>query len=89
MNTTIFNYLYSFSHQSHFFDNVIIFIAEPFAYIVLIIAVAFLLFHHDVFKNKNVWQSFVLKWKEIFMIFFSVISAWVFSKILKTLIYTP
>ncbi len=89
MNLDIFYFLNNFSHQSEIFDKIVIFIAGPFSYFVILFAIIFLLFHHDVLPSKNPWKLFLLKYKEILLVFFSGIFAWVISRILKTLIQAP
>lgn len=89
MNNSIFFFFYSLAHQSKFFDQMIVFFAVYFPYVVIILAGLFLLFYHEVFKAENPFQVFLQKKKEIFLIFFSSILAWILSFILKFLFHTP
>ena len=65
LNDTIFFFLYSFAHQSVLMDNLIIFIADIFPYIVIVLAILFLFFHHDVLPSRDPIKEFLKKWKEI------------------------
>lgn len=75
MNNQIFFFFYNFSHQSQIFDSVAVFTAETLPYIVVILAILFLLFYRK-------------SWKEFFVVFVSSGSAYLISKILKILIHT-
>jgi undecaprenyl-diphosphatase len=88
MNDSIFYFFYNLAHQSNFLDQTIIFFAVYFPYIVIILAGLFLLFHHEVFKAENPYQIFMQKKKEILLVFFSGILAWILASILKILIHT-
>ena len=70
MNETIFFFFYNLSHQSVFFDKIVIFFAETFPYIVLMLVGLFLLFHHEVFKAESPLQVLAQKYKEILVVFF-------------------
>ena len=94
MNNQIFFTFYNLAHKSIFFDKAIIFTAQYFPYIVILLAGIFLLFHHDIlcFKKKSFNQvilSFQAKWKEIVLVFFSGVLAWCLAQVLKILIHTP
>ena len=89
MNNSIFYFFYNFAHQSAVVDNLIVFLAVYFPYLVIIIAGLFLLFHHDVFKAENPYQIFLEKKKEILMVFITSGFAWVVARLLKIIIHTP
>ena len=89
MNNAIFNYLYNFAHQSAWLDQVIVFFAVYFPYVVMILAGLFLLFHHDVFGAENPYRVFLEKKKEIFKVFISGIVAWILAYIFKFLLSLP
>ncbi len=89
MNNQIFYFFYNFSHQSAFFDKLVIFTAVYLPYIVIVLAGLFLIFHHEIFKVQNPFKEFIKKWKEICLVFFSGVLAWFISKILKIIIHTP
>src|SRR3989344_1328998 len=88
MNQAIFSFFYSFSHQSVFFDNFIIFFSVFFLYIVLIIARLFVLMHHEILRAENPYQVFLQKKKEVLMVFFTSGAAWIIAKLLKIFIHT-
>lgn len=88
MNDTIFFFFYGLAHQSEFLDKVIIFFADIFPYIVILLAFLFLIFHHEVLPSKNPFKEFKKKWKEITLVFFSGISAWILAYVLKYLFHT-
>ncbi|MBU0998978.1 phosphatase PAP2 family protein [Patescibacteria group bacterium] len=75
MNDTIFFFFYNLAHQSQIFDNLIIFLAVYFIYVVVVLAVLFL------------FQRF--SWKEIILLCMSAGFAFVSAKILKILFHTP
>ena len=86
MNDSIFYFFYNFAHQSTFVDNLIIFLAVYFPYIVIVLAMVFLLIHKEVLPSHNPFQEFKKKWKEVVLIFFTSGFAWVIAKILKNFI---
>ncbi|MFZ1019632.1 MAG: phosphatase PAP2 family protein [Minisyncoccia bacterium] len=89
MNNQIFFFFYSFAHQSKIFDDVIIFFAVYFPYLVIIFAGLFLLFHHEVLGAESPAQVFWEKKKEILGVFFAGILAYIVSILLKIFIQTP
>lgn len=89
MNNEIFFSLYSLAHRSIFLDNIYIFTADIFPYVVVILVIIFLLFHHEVLSTKNIFKIFTQKWVEISIAFFSGISAWIIAEFLKYLFHTP
>ena len=88
MNDTIFYFFYNLAHRSELLDKVIVFFADTFPYIVIFLAFLFLIFHHDVLPSKNPLKEFIKKWKEILLVFFSGITAWVLAYLLKYLFHT-
>jgi membrane-associated phospholipid phosphatase len=89
MNNTIFYFFYNLSHRSQITDNAIIFFADIFPYIVVILAGLFLLFHHEVLKAESPFRVFFEKKKEILKVFIASFSAYFLSVVLKFLIHTP
>lgn len=89
MNNTIFYFFYNLAHQSDFFDNLVVFFAVYFPYIVVVLAGLFLLFHHDVFRAENPFQVFLQKKKEILGVFFAGIIAYILGLVLKNLFHMP
>ncbi len=101
MNNQIFFKLYNLAHWSIFFDKLIVFTAQYLPYLVILGAGIFLLWHHEVFflkkeeggLIKKTYNQMILsiqsKWQEIVLVFFSGISAWCLSQILKIIIHTP
>ena len=75
MNTAFFFFFYNLAHQSAFFDQVIIFFAVYFPYIVILLAGIFLIFYRK-------------SWKEFFVVFVSSGLALLIATILKNLIHT-
>jgi len=88
MNEAIFYFFYNLAHKSTVFDWIIIFFAEIFPFIVILLAVIFLLFHHDVFKAENPFQVFLQKKKEIIFTFLSGVLAWIIAHVIKFIIHT-
>jgi len=90
MNDTIFFYLYSLAHQSAFLDWLIVFSANTFGYIMIFIAIVFLIFHTDgVFDYRTPFLQLKNKLKEISFVFITSISAWIIATIIKSLILSP
>lgn len=87
INDTIFFFFYDLDHQSKLFDKFVIFTADIFPYIVVLLALMFLLMHHEIFSSVNPFREFVKKWKEFFLVFFSSGFAWFFAYFLKILIH--
>jgi len=77
------------AHHSQVFDAVVVFFAVYFPYIVIIIAGLFLLFHHEVLQAENPFQVFLEKKKEILMVFFIGIIAYLADTAIKFIIQTP
>jgi len=76
MNNQIFYFFYNLAHQSQLFDNIIIFFAVYFPYVIVMLAGIFLFFYH-----KNL--------REFFATFFSISLAYIISVALKILFHTP
>jgi undecaprenyl-diphosphatase len=89
MNETIFYFFYDLTHQSAFFDKVVLFTADIFPYLVIVLAGIFLIFYHKVFFTENPIKVFIQKWKEISFVFFSSILAWLSAYVLKFIFHTP
>jgi undecaprenyl-diphosphatase len=89
MNQAIFYFFYSFAHQSKILDDVIIFFAVYFPYLVIIIAGVFILVHHEVFKEDSTWKVFLEKKKEIFGAFATGAMAWILAQVLKLFVHIP
>ncbi len=75
MDNQIFYFFYNYAHQANWLDNLIIFFAVYFSYVVGVLALIFLLFYRK-------------SWREFFIVFSSSIFAWVVAKVLKILIHT-
>lgn len=92
MNKTIFYFFYNLAHQSIFFDNLIVFFAVYFPYLVILLAALFLIFPRrfsrgpDPILRASGYRS---NWKEFFLVFFSSGLAVFFDLILKYLIHAP
>ena len=83
MNDAVFYFFYNFAHRSAILDNLIIFFAYYFPYIVIMLAGLFLLFHHEVFRAENPFRVFLQKKKEILKAFFAGALAWILAQVLK------
>src|SRR3989344_7534608 len=75
INNSIFYFLYSFAHQSALVDNLIVFFAVYFPYLVILLALVLLFFYH----GKTA--------KEVLLVFSSAGADWIASKILKFIIH--
>lgn len=89
MNNAIFYFFYSLANQNQLLDSIIIFFANTFPYLVVILAGLFLLFHHEVFQAESPIRVFLEKKKEILLVFFSSFLAYFLSVLLKILFHTP
>lgn len=89
MNDSIFFFFYNLSHRSELFDKLVVFTADIFPYIVIILAGLFLLLHHEVFKAKNPLADFLQKKREITSVFIASGLAWIVARLLKLIIHTP
>ncbi len=87
MNIEIFNFLHNFSGRSEILDKVIVFIAEPFGYILIVIAYLFLLLHSE--NESSELKNILKKFREIIILSFSVFSAYIFSIIIKNIVNNP
>ena len=76
MNNELFYFFYNLAHRSAFFDQVIIFTAVYFPFIVMFLAFIYLLFY-----RKSL--------RDLIFVFFSAGLAGIISKLLKILIHTP
>ncbi len=87
MNQAIFYFFYSFAHKFAALDDLFIFCALYLPYLVVVGAIVFLLFHHEVIPSENPLKQFSKKWKEVLLSFFVAGVAWCASKVLKVLIH--
>lgn len=85
LNNQIFYFFYSFAHQSTLGDSLIIFFAEIFPYIILVLAFLFVLLHKDIQKVKNPFYLLKQKWREVLIVFFSGLLAWTVGYLLKNI----
>ncbi len=90
INNIIFLKIFSLAHQSPFLDWLIVFSAETFGYIMIVVAFIYLLFHTDgVFDYKNPFLQLKNKFREIFFVFFTSLFAWGLEAVMKHLISSP
>jgi undecaprenyl-diphosphatase len=89
LNNEVFLFFYNFAHQSAFLDGLLIFFAQFFPYLVILGAAIFLLFHHEIFSAEKPFEALAQKWKEIVLVFFSGISAWVLANLIKIIVQIP
>lgn len=86
MNDAIFLFLYGFAHQSAMLDQLIVFFAFYFPYLVIIVAGVFILMHHEVLKAEAPEKVFWEKKKEISKAFLAGLFAWLIAQGLKFLL---
>ncbi|MEI7765665.1 MAG: phosphatase PAP2 family protein [bacterium] len=89
MNNLIFFFFYDMAHRSLFLDKFIIFCAQTLPYLVIFLAIIFLLFHHEIFSKEKPFHALAQKWKEITFVSFSVVFAWLLSIALKLFFKVP
>jgi undecaprenyl-diphosphatase len=88
MNNQIFYFFYNLSHRSAFLDNIIIFFADTFPYIVVMLAGLFLLFHHEIAQAEDPFRVFWEKKREFIKVLGASFLAYFISVILKILFHT-
>jgi undecaprenyl-diphosphatase len=79
MNTAIFNFFNNFALQNETFDAVIVFLTDKFGLLLIFGLIIFLFTHKH--KEDNI--------RNIAVIFFSALGAWVISKIIKFFYFSP
>ena len=89
LNNQIFFFFYNLTHQSIFFDKMVVFFAQTFPYIIVVLAIIFLLFHHEIFAKEKPIKEIKQKLKEIFFVSLSVIGAWLIAILLKLFLQAP
>ena len=89
MNEAIFYFFYNFAHQSAFFDDLVVFLAVYFPYVVVFLAGVFIIMHHEIFKAESTFQVFIEKKKEILRAFLTGTVAYLLGYGLKILIEAP
>ena len=88
MNEAIFFFFYNLAHQSKIFDKIVVFFAEIFPYIIILLAVLFLSRRFSRDPDPQASGLFNKKWKEFFLVFASSGLAWLIAKVLKILFHT-
>jgi undecaprenyl-diphosphatase len=89
LNDKIFFLFYNLAHQSKFLDWLFVFLAHIFPYVVILGAIIFLLFHHDILTAKNPFAELAQKWQEIVLVFFTGIFAWCLATVVKMITMVP
>lgn len=90
MNNIIFFDLFSLAHRSNFLDWLIIFCANNFGYIMVFIALVYLVFYIDgVFDYRMPFLQFKNKFKGLALVFSPAVIAYIVEYILKSLIPSP
>jgi undecaprenyl-diphosphatase len=69
MNNRIFFFFYNFAHQSNVFDNIVVFFAVYFPYIVVILAGLILFFYQKKNISKEIKFFSWARWKEMVIVF--------------------
>lgn len=87
MNMEIFNFLHSFAGKSQFFDSLVVFIANPFGYILIGISYLYLIFH--TIEDTYVFKKIGSRITQITILSLSVGLALLFSHIIKILVQAP
>lgn len=90
MNSFLFFNLYSLAHQSNFLDWLIVFCANNFGYIMVFLALIFIIFYTSgTFDYRTPFLQIKNKIKEAVLIFSSAIFAWIIATIIKSFIFSP
>lgn len=88
MNNQLLFFLNNTTNNHYFVDFFIIFFAEPFPYLVVLFAILFLIFHHELSFKKNSFTEIIFKLHEVFFAFIVGFTAWAASVILKSFFNT-
>lgn len=89
MNNQIFYFFYNLAHKSEIFDQIAVFFADTFPYVVVMLAGLFLLFHHEIAQAEDPFRVFWEKKREIIKVFGASFLAYFISEIFKFLFHTP
>lgn len=89
LNHTLFYRLYDFAHQSFFVDQVIIFIAEYFPFIVGVSAILFIVYHRHQTYTQSDTSSLRTHILEFLVSMFVVCVMWGIVALLKVVIGIP
>lgn len=89
MNNEIFFSIFSLAHRSAFLDWLIVFCANGFGYIMIVLAVLFVYAHHDPEFYKKPFMNITRKIREIILVFSSGVVAWIVASVIKSLIVSP
>ncbi|MFZ2205152.1 MAG: phosphatase PAP2 family protein, partial [Minisyncoccia bacterium] len=89
MNNQIFSFFFNLAHKSPNFDWLVVFFADVFPYIVIMLTGLFLVINYKILPSKNPFKEFINKWKIFGLVFFSVFLSLIADQILKVLIHTP
>lgn len=90
MNISIFNYFFSFAHQSVLGDQIIIFLANGFSVILMLSGVLYVMYHNEgKFSPIQNYEVFSIRMKEIFVFCATGVFSWFTVSFLKTIFSTP
>lgn len=87
MNIEIFNFLHNFAGKSAVFDSLVVFIANPFGYILIGISYVYLIFH--TIKDDYILKKIGSRITQITILSLSAGFALLFSHIIKILVQAP
>lgn len=87
INEQIFQFFYSFAHQSDFLDKIFVFLAVYFPWVAGALALIFLLYHYRVFSSPSPLGALIENWQVILFPIFTGVFAWVIAYLLKSMIH--
>jgi len=87
MNIIIFQFFNNLIYKNKFFDEVAVFLAKDFGYLLLVIALLFFLFHKK--NEKGFWENWQYKAVELVCVFGTILFAWGLSFIIKNITQIP
>lgn len=88
INDQIFFFFYNLTHQSVFFDKLVVFLAVHFIYLVIALAFIFLILYHKILSSENSLKKFMGSWREFIILSASGGAAYGLAKALKILFHT-
>ncbi len=89
MNNSIFHFFNNLTHHFQFFDNLIVFLATTFGYLVILGTIIFLIVHRDMKLEKGSLASLIFRIREIAVFFASGLVGWLLVEFFKAAFSHP
>lgn len=90
LNIYLFNLIFSLAHRSNFLDWLIVFCANDFGYIMILLALVYVIFYTSgTFDYRTPFLQIKNKIKEVIFVFSPAVIAYVVEYVLKSLMPSP